>query len=78
MVLSYRRAERPKLIDHRHCKVCGKAIPPGEEFCSDECRQKYMGWIEKEKKTKRMIYVIYALIIASLFLFLFLRPFIGH
>lgn len=29
-----------RLDDHRHCKSCGKIIDPGEEVCSDECREK--------------------------------------
>ncbi len=27
-----------KLLQHKHCITCGKAIPLKEEFCSEECK----------------------------------------
>ncbi|MCD6096648.1 MAG: DUF2116 family Zn-ribbon domain-containing protein [Thermoprotei archaeon] len=27
---------------HNHCKVCGKVIPAGAEFCSPKCEEEYM------------------------------------
>ncbi|RLF20178.1 MAG: DUF2116 family Zn-ribbon domain-containing protein [Thermoprotei archaeon] len=26
-----------KVPDHKHCKVCGKVIPPDREYCSSRC-----------------------------------------
>lgn len=72
--MSYRRAERPKLVDHRHCKICAKAIPPNEEFCSEACRMKFEEWQRKERRGRYVLYIIYAVIMAALFLFLVLRP----
>ncbi len=68
---------KPRLVDHRHCRVCGKAIPPKEEFCSDECRSKFEEARERERKARRMLYVFYGLIMASLLIFLLLRAFMG-
>jgi len=75
--LSQRKAVKLRLVDHRHCKVCGKAIPPNREFCSDECREKYEGWQARERRAKRMIYIFYALIIGSMLVFLLFRASMG-
>jgi len=49
-----------KLLQHRHCQVCSKAIPISEEFCSEECETEFQGMI---KKRKSYIYIIYATMI---------------
>ncbi len=39
---------------HKHCNVCGLAIEPGKEFCSNKCSGEYFDWKkDKEKKEKR-------------------------
>ncbi|WP_455392702.1 DUF2116 family Zn-ribbon domain-containing protein [[Eubacterium] cellulosolvens] len=61
-----------KLLQHRHCQVCSKAIPISEEFCSEECKVEFEALI---KKRKTYIYIIYAtmiLIIAVMFLSYFI------
>lgn len=75
--MSQHKVSRPKIVDHRHCKVCGKAVPPNKEFCSEECRLKYEDWQARERRVKRMIYVFYALIIGSMLLFLLIRATMG-
>jgi predicted nucleic acid-binding Zn ribbon protein len=42
--------------DHRHCKVCGKVVPPGEEVCSKVCRRKRE---ENLQSRKNLMYLIY-------------------
>ncbi|MGA9839396.1 MAG: DUF2116 family Zn-ribbon domain-containing protein [Thermoplasmata archaeon] len=55
--------------DHRHCKVCGKVCPPGEETCSKACRAKR----EQGAQSRRMYtYLMYAVIVLLLIL-LFVR-----
>jgi predicted nucleic acid-binding Zn ribbon protein len=61
-----------KLLQHRHCQVCSKAIPISEEFCSEECKTEFEAMI---KKRKSYIYIIYAtmiLIIVVMFLSYFI------
>jgi predicted nucleic acid-binding Zn ribbon protein len=61
-----------KLLQHRHCQVCSKAIPMSEEFCSEECKTEFEAMV---KKRKNYIYIIYAtmiLIIAVMFLSYFI------
>ena len=60
-----------KLLQHRHCQVCSKAIPISEEFCSDECKVEFEALM---KKRKNYIYIIYAtmvIIIAVMLLSMF-------
>jgi predicted nucleic acid-binding Zn ribbon protein len=46
--------------DHRHCKVCGKVVDPGEETCSKACRAKR----EQLAQTRRTYtYLIYGAIL---------------
>ncbi len=47
--------EEEIIVQHKHCPVCGRAIPPDEEFCSDECREK----MEILAKKKRLFYYAY-------------------
>ncbi len=46
----------PKVPNHAHCRVCGKAIPASDDFCSTECRQSSE---EDRKKRRRMLYLLY-------------------
>ncbi|MCP8316943.1 MAG: DUF2116 family Zn-ribbon domain-containing protein [archaeon] len=36
---------------HAHCKVCGKSIPWGKDYCSNECKEKEL---KAQKRSKRM------------------------
>lgn len=45
-----------KLLQHRHCQVCSKAIPISEEVCSEKCKIELE---EMVKKRRRMVYLIY-------------------
>jgi predicted nucleic acid-binding Zn ribbon protein len=56
-----------KVAQHTHCKICGKAIPLTETFCSEECKEKYQAMV---KKRKMLVYVMYALVFFILALFL--------
>lgn len=56
-----------KLIQHKHCGVCGRAIPADEEVCSDKCKQEREAIL---KKRKSYIYLMYgAIIVMIVFLF---------
>ena len=59
---------------HKHCTVCGLAIPPNKEFCSNKCTNEYFDWKKKkEKKEKRtsmfMILAIVAMVIIMVVLY---------
>lgn len=67
------KKEKLKIIDHRHCKICGKAIPPNQEVCSERCRKIYEGMQRREKRTRNLMLIIYAVMFGVIFLLLALR-----
>jgi len=72
--LSQQKKEKPKIVDHRHCVICGKAIPPDEQTCSPDCKEKLELSREKEKKSRRMMLIIYVVMIVALLLLFLFRP----
>lgn len=66
--------ERPKIVDHRHCIICGRAIPYDEQFCSPDCREKYEISREREKKSRMMLILVYIVLIVVMVLFFILMP----
>jgi predicted nucleic acid-binding Zn ribbon protein len=46
-----------KLVQHRHCQSCLKAIPIGEEYCSDECKANWDQLVKANKKKNLMAIV---------------------
>ncbi len=59
-------AKAGKLLQHRHCQICNKAIPLSEELCSEECTEEYNQLIRKRKNT---LYLFYGMIIVFMFIF---------
>ncbi|HDJ67116.1 MAG TPA: DUF2116 family Zn-ribbon domain-containing protein [Nitrososphaeria archaeon] len=74
--MSRKKAVKLKIVDHRHCMTCGKAIPPDKEFCSEECRKKYERVRMKEERVKKMLWIMYAVMIGSLLIVIVLRTMI--
>jgi predicted nucleic acid-binding Zn ribbon protein len=49
-----------RLVQHKHCPVCGKAMSVDKETCSDECAtQRQL----KQQERKRTLYFFYAAIV---------------
>jgi len=74
--LSRKKAVKLKIVDHRHCLTCGKAIPPDKEFCSEECRKKYERARMREERVKKILWIMYAVMIGSLLIVIVLRTMI--
>ena len=74
--MSRKKAVKLKIVDHRHCMTCGKAIPPDKEFCSEECRKKYERVRMKEERVKKILWIMYAVMIGSLLIVIVLRTMI--
>lgn len=49
-----------KLLQHKHCQVCSKAIPLSEEICSEECKVEFEALV---KKRRSYIYLMYGMIV---------------
>ena len=75
--LSAKKPAKLKIVDHKHCKTCGKAIPPKQEFCSEECKRVYERFELRERKVRRMMWILYAIMIGSLLIVMILRAMIG-
>jgi len=53
----------PGIVPHRHCIVCGKAIEPQHQVCSEECESV----LNKERKRQRNFMILmFGLLIALL------------
>lgn len=62
--------QKPNVVPHKHCVVCGEAIGPEETYCSTECKEE-MG--KSRKKQRNFTVAMMALFFALLFL-MFLIP----
>ncbi len=55
----------PKIIPHKHCVVCGKAIEAHEVYCSDDCEKSMK---DSQKKQRIFFIVLFALILFMMFI----------
>ncbi|MBZ2165348.1 MULTISPECIES: DUF2116 family Zn-ribbon domain-containing protein [Methanobacterium] len=61
---------------HKHCPMCQKPIPLSEKFCSPKCEQIYNENQRKVAKSRRVLYIIFAVFII-IWLFFTLKGRIG-
>lgn len=61
--------QEQRIIPHQHCKVCGKSVPLGKDFCSNECREKNAKTQKRTKTMGRIYTVILLIVMAALMLF---------
>jgi predicted nucleic acid-binding Zn ribbon protein len=66
---SWKDQIKKKWGPHSHCSICGKAIPPDKKFCSQSCRDKYLGY-EVKQKQKGKIQMIFLLAMMGVMFFL--------
>jgi len=60
-----------KVLQHKHCQVCGRAIPVDEIFCSLECEKKYNQYVKKQKRSNYlMMGVLAAMVVGAVILML--------
>lgn len=52
--------------DHRHCKVCGKTCPPGEETCSAACREQREATLRSRRFYTNVMYIVIAFLVIVL------------
>ena len=74
--MSRKKAVKLKIVDHRHCMTCGRAISPDKKFCSEECRMKYEEARMRERRMRKMLRIIYAVMIGALLVMIMLRAMI--
>ncbi len=54
--------------EHRHCGACGKPIPLGEVFCSDECANTV---VQMRKKQQRTTFIFMGIVFLAVLLYMF-------
>jgi predicted nucleic acid-binding Zn ribbon protein len=52
--------------DHRHCKVCGKVVGPGEEFCSKAHRRERERMVANRRQLSYLMYAAIAFFVLLL------------
>jgi predicted nucleic acid-binding Zn ribbon protein len=55
-----------RLVQHKHCPVCGKAMAVGKETCSSECAEAREEQMKAKKRTLNWFYVSIAVIVVLL------------
>lgn len=48
---------------HKHCPGCGAPMPMSERYCSPRCQQIIAENQKKVKRTRNIIYIIFAIFI---------------
>ncbi len=51
---SWKDQIKKKWGPHLHCPICGKAMSAEKKFCSQTCRDQYLGKEKKQKKRSRI------------------------
>jgi len=46
-----------RLVQHKHCPVCGKAMSAERETCSGECSIKRSTQMQEKKRTLYLFYI---------------------
>ena len=71
--MSGKKEKKLRIVDHRHCKICGRTILPNQEFCSEKCRKIHEEMTNREKKMRRILLILYGIMIVALVVLLALR-----
>jgi len=75
--LSGRKEKKLRIVDHRHCKICGKAIPPNQEFCSEACRSISERMEARQRRMRNLLIIMYVAVFLIIFIMLALRVGMG-
>lgn len=61
-----------RIVQHRHCKECGKVVVREEEFCDDDCETTYKTRLRRKARQLLWIYVgsIVAIVLLTALAFL--------
>jgi predicted nucleic acid-binding Zn ribbon protein len=66
--------ERVVIPLHTHCRVCGKSIPWGKDYCSNECREKEMKAQRRAKRMSRLYLLFFVVVFILLMVVYLLSP----
>ncbi len=54
-----------KLLQHRHCRSCNKAILPDLDFCNDDCMSQHK---ERMRKKRNQLLLLFAFAVGMMLL----------
>ncbi|MFQ6106912.1 MAG: DUF2116 family Zn-ribbon domain-containing protein [Thermoplasmata archaeon] len=46
-----------RLVQHRHCRECGRAISASDVFCSKDCENEHRRRLRKKKNQLLLLYL---------------------
>lgn len=55
-----------RLVQHKHCPICGKAMSADRKTCSDECEVRHEAVMREKKRTMYMYYAVALLMVVLL------------
>jgi predicted nucleic acid-binding Zn ribbon protein len=61
-----------KVLQHKHCQVCGRAVPVDEIFCSMECEGRYNQYVKKQRRNNYIMLGIMVALVGGLLIMLYL------
>ncbi len=61
-----------KLLQHKHCRNCGKAVNIDKDYCNDRCKDQHHDML---KKKRNQLYILMALAMGLMFVTLLLGGF---
>jgi len=56
-----------KLPQHKHCKVCRKAVLVDEDFCDDMCKLEFQTQMKKKRNSYLLLLVFAVLLMMMAF-----------
>jgi predicted nucleic acid-binding Zn ribbon protein len=56
-----------KLPQHKHCRVCRKAVLATEDFCDDMCKKEYQESLKKKRNSYLLLLVFAVLLMLMAF-----------
>lgn len=66
---SWKKALKTRAYEeHKHCIVCGKAIPLDQDFCSLECKDSYSKADKKKSRGNITQIIIFGVLIVVMFI----------
>lgn len=55
--------KKRKFDEHKHCVICRKAITVDQDFCSQECKDKYSKDDKKKSRSSTLQIVIFGVLL---------------
>ena len=69
---SWKKSLKSRAYDeHKHCIVCGKAVPMDQDFCSLDCKDSYSKKDKKKSRGNIIQIAVFGVLIVVMFIIMF-------